>query len=225
VSSRKRYARKNRAFRRQGEWFFVPAPSAAVNEKLICRNEPLSRGRGKPHLVEPTLPHGRRVGLLCTTHPAAFPNRNTSVASFESNAARWHWSRMVVTRASMPAARASQRPRHHHAAVLAPGFLMTPKTRVAQWSTWRSWTETNTAVAFHLMPRHCGHTQNPHEIRPSVLTKSPATVCRSEASRINRAPGTPGAESENENPVPPVKTIPNHPLRLRRMYFWLMSRP
>ena len=27
VSSRKRYARKNRAFRRQGEWFFVPEPS------------------------------------------------------------------------------------------------------------------------------------------------------------------------------------------------------
>ena len=52
VSSRKRYARKNRAFRRQGEWFFVPEPSFAVDEKLILRNEPLRRGAGKPHLVE-----------------------------------------------------------------------------------------------------------------------------------------------------------------------------
>ena len=34
VSSRKRYARKNRAFRRQGEWFFVPEPSFVVNEIL-----------------------------------------------------------------------------------------------------------------------------------------------------------------------------------------------
>src|SRR5688572_25889944 len=37
VSSRKRYARKNRAFRRQGEWFFVPEPSFVADEKLILR--------------------------------------------------------------------------------------------------------------------------------------------------------------------------------------------
>src|SRR3954469_8267608 len=51
VSSRKRYARKNRAFRRQGEWFFVPEPSFAVDENVILCNEPLRRGAGKPHLV------------------------------------------------------------------------------------------------------------------------------------------------------------------------------
>jgi hypothetical protein len=37
VSSRKRYERKNRAFRRQGEWFFVPEPSLVVDEKLVLR--------------------------------------------------------------------------------------------------------------------------------------------------------------------------------------------
>src|SRR5437762_2138962 len=37
VSSRKRYARKNRAFRRQGEWFFVPEPSSVVDEKLVLQ--------------------------------------------------------------------------------------------------------------------------------------------------------------------------------------------
>ena len=47
VSSRKRYARKNRAFRRQGEWFFVPEPSFVVDEKLVLRNEPLRRGSGQ----------------------------------------------------------------------------------------------------------------------------------------------------------------------------------
>jgi len=35
VSSRKRYARKNRAFRRQGEWFFVPEPSLVVDDKFV----------------------------------------------------------------------------------------------------------------------------------------------------------------------------------------------
>jgi hypothetical protein len=32
VSARKRYARKNRAFRRQGEWFFVPEASFVVDD-------------------------------------------------------------------------------------------------------------------------------------------------------------------------------------------------
>src|SRR5579871_5074196 len=52
VSSRKRYSRKNRAFRRQGEWFFVPEASFVVDEKLILRDEPLRRGGGKPHRVD-----------------------------------------------------------------------------------------------------------------------------------------------------------------------------
>src|ERR1022692_4138514 len=37
VSSRERHSRKNRAFRRQGEWFFVPEPTLAVDEKLVLR--------------------------------------------------------------------------------------------------------------------------------------------------------------------------------------------
>jgi len=52
VAFRKRYARKNRAFRRQGEWFFVPEPSFVVDERFVLHNEPLRRGRGKPHMVE-----------------------------------------------------------------------------------------------------------------------------------------------------------------------------
>jgi hypothetical protein len=44
---RKRYARKNRRFRRRGEWFFVPNRRSWWM-KLILRNEPLRRGAGKP---------------------------------------------------------------------------------------------------------------------------------------------------------------------------------
>lgn len=47
-----RNTRKNRAFRRQGEWFFVEEPGLVVDPKLILRNEPMSRGGGsKPHYV------------------------------------------------------------------------------------------------------------------------------------------------------------------------------
>jgi hypothetical protein len=47
-----RYLRRNRAFRRQGEWFFVPTPQLKVDERQILRNEPIRRGAGKPHFCQ-----------------------------------------------------------------------------------------------------------------------------------------------------------------------------
>ena len=52
ISARKRNHRNNSAFRRQGEWFFVPAPDLSVNSKFILRNEPIRRGSGKAHIVQ-----------------------------------------------------------------------------------------------------------------------------------------------------------------------------
>jgi hypothetical protein len=53
VKPKQRNRRRNAAFVRQGEWFFVPVPEwVRVNEMLILRNEPLQRGGGKPHRVE-----------------------------------------------------------------------------------------------------------------------------------------------------------------------------
>src|SRR3954470_21475549 len=69
VSSRKRYSRKNRAFRRQGEWFFVPEPSFVADEKLLLCNEPMRRGRGKPHIVEELFRTGGETVHVCRQHP------------------------------------------------------------------------------------------------------------------------------------------------------------
>jgi hypothetical protein len=44
--------RHNKAFIRQGEWFFIPEPNLVVDQKLVLENEPLARGRGKPHWAE-----------------------------------------------------------------------------------------------------------------------------------------------------------------------------
>ena len=53
VRTRDRLHRRNDAFIRQGEWFFVPAPELEPKRLLIMRNEPLSRGGGsKPHMCE-----------------------------------------------------------------------------------------------------------------------------------------------------------------------------
>ena len=44
--------RKNEAFIRQGEWFFIPAPHLNVDAKHILRSEPIRRTGGKAHMVE-----------------------------------------------------------------------------------------------------------------------------------------------------------------------------
>jgi hypothetical protein len=92
VSSRKRYARKNRAFRRQGEWFFVPEPSFVVDEKLVLRNEPLRRGAGKPHLVEELFRSGGETVHVCSRHPNGItPDEYGSILRRHPDAARWGW--------------------------------------------------------------------------------------------------------------------------------------
>jgi hypothetical protein len=52
ISRKASFARKNSAFIRQGEWFFIPAAFEA-DPRLVLKNEPLSRGNaGKPHRAE-----------------------------------------------------------------------------------------------------------------------------------------------------------------------------
>jgi hypothetical protein len=58
LDSKARNRRKNAAYRRQGEWFFIPVPSMKVDAKLVLRDEPISRGQGsKPHPVRVLLPN------------------------------------------------------------------------------------------------------------------------------------------------------------------------
>jgi hypothetical protein len=52
VSFAKRFRRKNSAFVRQGEWFFLPRPNAVVPQTMIRRHEPLQRSGGKAHWAE-----------------------------------------------------------------------------------------------------------------------------------------------------------------------------
>jgi hypothetical protein len=92
VSSRKRYARKNRAFRRQGEWFFVPEPSFVADTKLVLRDEPLRRGGGKPHLVEQLYRTGGETVHVCSRHPnGVTPTEYRQILRGQPEANRWGW--------------------------------------------------------------------------------------------------------------------------------------
>jgi len=92
VSSRKRYARKNRAFRRQGEWFFVPEASLQVDERLVLRNEAIRRGSGKPHMVEQIYRTGGETVHVCVKYPNGLSETEyREVLRANTNANRWSW--------------------------------------------------------------------------------------------------------------------------------------
>ena len=67
---RTRNRRKNPAFRRQGEWFFLPEPDFVAPEALVLHNEPLRRGNGgKPHWAEECCRSGGETVYVCRRHP------------------------------------------------------------------------------------------------------------------------------------------------------------
>ena len=95
VSTNKRYSRKNRAFRRQGEWFFVPEPTLVVDPKLVLRNEPLRRGAGKPHMVEQLFRTGGETVYVSSRHPnGLLPAEYKRLLKSDPSAARWGWRMM-----------------------------------------------------------------------------------------------------------------------------------
>lgn len=69
VKPQKRNRRRNEAFVRQGEWFFLPTPRFQPEPLLVLRNEPLRRGAGKPHMCEELVRHGGELVYVSVEHP------------------------------------------------------------------------------------------------------------------------------------------------------------
>jgi|GraSoiStandDraft_39_1057311.scaffolds.fasta_scaffold331848_1 hypothetical protein len=68
VRSRARNRRKNKAFVRQGEWFFIPVQNLVVSGQ-VRRHEPLQRGAGKPHWCEFLYGTGGEKVYVSPQHP------------------------------------------------------------------------------------------------------------------------------------------------------------
>ena len=91
-----RTRRKNAAFVRQGEWFFLPEPGFAADEKLVLRWEPLRRGNGgKPHWTESLYRTGGELVYVCGRHPNGVTEpQYRSILSASPKAKGWGWRAM-----------------------------------------------------------------------------------------------------------------------------------
>jgi hypothetical protein len=113
------FRRRNRAYLRQGEWFFVPAPALRVPDAFALRDEPLMRGRGsKPHMMELAYRRGGRIVYVDRLHPDGISE--TAFARLpERERRRGTWQRMVAE----PEVYAKGAIRHpDHATLLLPDW-------------------------------------------------------------------------------------------------------
>ncbi|WP_395744953.1 hypothetical protein [Prosthecobacter sp.] len=97
LNSRQANTRHNAAFRRQGEWFFVPVEKQmVVDPKLILRHEPISRGGGsKPHLVEQLYRTGGEFVYVHQQYPRGLTQKQYENLLLRHPAAKsWPWRQM-----------------------------------------------------------------------------------------------------------------------------------
>lgn len=95
LTARQRNVRKNRAFRRQGEWFFVPAEIPEPDAKFVLRDEPIRRGRGKPHWVGELYREGGVDVWVCSRHPNGVTEaRYRALLAEDPSRGQWYWRRM-----------------------------------------------------------------------------------------------------------------------------------
>lgn len=69
INTEKRNRRKTQIFKRQGEWFFIPA-EIRPDASFILRNEPLRRNTGsKAHIAEFAFRSGGETVKVCSQYP------------------------------------------------------------------------------------------------------------------------------------------------------------
>jgi hypothetical protein len=88
--------RKNAAFIRQGEWFFLPVPDFVVDHKLVLPNEPLMRGNGgKPHWAEFCYRTGGENVYVSHRYPNGVTHdQYERILSNDPKAKKWNWRSM-----------------------------------------------------------------------------------------------------------------------------------
>jgi hypothetical protein len=88
------FRRRNSAYVRQGEWFFLPEPGLHVDVKDVLRNEPLRRGLGTAHVMEFAYRRGGEPAYVNRRHPAGISEARFRGLSVDERR-MGGWTRMV----------------------------------------------------------------------------------------------------------------------------------
>lgn len=96
LGGKARNRRKNAAFIRQGEWFFLPVPDMTVPAELVLKSEPLVRtGGGKPHIAEFCYRTGGETVYVSTRYPNGVNEaRYKEILARNPGARNWGWATM-----------------------------------------------------------------------------------------------------------------------------------
>ncbi|MEE8435526.1 MAG: hypothetical protein V3S64_12130 [bacterium] len=96
VKTRKRNKRANEGFVRQGEWFFIPVPGFDASGLIVHKHEPLSRGRGRPHMVAELVRSGGTQVWVCGEHPTGVSEKEyRRILKKNPGAGKWGWRTMM----------------------------------------------------------------------------------------------------------------------------------
>jgi len=97
IKGKDRLRRKNAAYARQGEWFFLPAPKLHVEKKLILQHEPLRRGTGsRPHWGEFLYRKGGETVYVCDAYPQGLSwEKYHRLLRDQPRAKSWNWRSMT----------------------------------------------------------------------------------------------------------------------------------
>ena len=116
LSARRRNRRKSEAFRRQGEWFFVPVIGLKVDPKLVLQNEPVARSGSKAHWLDFAYRSGGETVYVLDRYPSGLIERQyREVLARNPKARAWPWRTMRRN----PALYAKGRVRHpDHATIV-----------------------------------------------------------------------------------------------------------
>jgi len=79
---------------RQGEWFCVPCPEVLPKAEHILYDEPIRRGRAKPHICEELARVGGEPVSVCYRYPNGLTDSEYEELSAQEKKG-WVWRRMV----------------------------------------------------------------------------------------------------------------------------------
>ncbi len=124
--------RKNTAFRRQGEWFFIPASGIQPNPMLIVKNEPIRRGSGSPHMVEEVYRSGGETVYVCNRYPGGISTaRYQKLMKDHPRSKGWGWRLMRRNMSVYGRGRVSHR--DHKTIVLRGWHSIVPNREADAW--------------------------------------------------------------------------------------------